>query len=161
MCLHSLMIIIFFQCPCQHFLAITLNPEDHRRHCIQAPPKRGRYWEIHPLRSRDFPWPSRFSSGLRPREISWASGMYFPIPPSFWCSSDTIMLLWILVLYHRVPATSTWIKCISTRVILLIKLIQPHMLHSRGLEYGEYYDSYDLLRMVYIVQQHKFWFDIF
>ena len=23
--------------------------------CIRAPPKRGRYWEIHPQRPRDFP----------------------------------------------------------------------------------------------------------
>ena len=33
-------------------------------HCIRAAPKRGRYWEIHPLRPRDFPRPSRFPSGL-------------------------------------------------------------------------------------------------
>ena len=31
------------------------------------------------------PWES-----LRSREISWASGMDFPIPPSFWWSTDTV-----------------------------------------------------------------------
>ena len=48
------------------------------------------------------PLPSRFPStleiSLRPRpqeiswsrEISWASGMDFPIPPSFWWSTDTV-----------------------------------------------------------------------
>ena len=34
---------------------------------VRTPPKLGRYWEIHPLRPRDF-----------------------PIPPSFWWSTDTI-----------------------------------------------------------------------
>ena len=63
---------------------------------VRTPPKLGRYWEIHPLRPRDFPRPSRFPSGfalgksLGSREISWASGMDFPIPPSFWWSTDTI-----------------------------------------------------------------------
>ena len=28
--------------------------------CIRAPPRRGRYWEIHPRRPRDFPRPERF-----------------------------------------------------------------------------------------------------
>ena len=63
---------------------------------VRTPPKLGRYWEIHPLRPRDFPRNSRFPSGfalgksLGSREISWASGMDFPIPPQFWWSTDTI-----------------------------------------------------------------------
>ena len=66
---------------------------------VRTPPKLGRYWEIHPLRPRDFPRPSRFPSGfalgksLGSREISRASGMDFPIPPSFWWSTDTIQFL--------------------------------------------------------------------
>ena len=32
-------------------------------HCIRAPPKRGRYWEIHPRSPRDFPRPERFPKG--------------------------------------------------------------------------------------------------
>ena len=48
------------------------------------------------LDPRDFPRasPSGNLSGLGKslgsREISWALGMYFPIPPSFWWSTDTI-----------------------------------------------------------------------
>ena len=33
------------------------------RECIRAPPKRGRYWEIHPRRPRDFLRPERFPEG--------------------------------------------------------------------------------------------------
>ena len=63
---------------------------------VRTPPKLGRYWEIHPLRPWDFPRPSRFPLGfalgksLGSREISWALGMDFPIPPSFWWSTDTL-----------------------------------------------------------------------
>ena len=32
-------------------------------YCIRAPPKRGRHWEIHPRRPRDFPRPERFPEG--------------------------------------------------------------------------------------------------
>ena len=31
--------------------------------CIRAPPRRGRYWEIHPRRPRDFLRPERFPEG--------------------------------------------------------------------------------------------------
>ena len=31
--------------------------------CIRAPPRRGRYWEIHPRRPKDFPRPERFPEG--------------------------------------------------------------------------------------------------
>ena len=67
---------------------------------VHTPPKLRRSWEIHPLRPRDFPRPSRFPSGfalgksLGSREISWASGMDFPIPPSFWWSTDTFYKGW-------------------------------------------------------------------
>ena len=63
---------------------------------VRTPPKLGKYLEIHPLRPWDFPQPSRFPSGfalgksLGSREISRASGMDFPIPPSSWWSTDTI-----------------------------------------------------------------------
>ena len=64
-------------------------------YCIRAPPRRGRYWEIHPRRPRDFPRPERFPEGEArgksrgSREILRAEGMDFPIPPSFWWSTDT------------------------------------------------------------------------
>ena len=35
----------------------------HFLDCIRAPPKRGRYWEIHPRRPRDFMRPERFPEG--------------------------------------------------------------------------------------------------
>ena len=66
---------------------------------VRTPPKLGRYWEIHPLRPRDFPRPSRFPSGfalgksLGSRKISWASGMDFPIPPEFWWSTDILLII--------------------------------------------------------------------
>ena len=47
--------------------------------CIRAPPRRGRYWKIHPRHPRDFP-----------REISRAEGMVFPIPPESWWSTDIL-----------------------------------------------------------------------
>ena len=31
--------------------------------CIRAPPRRGRYWKIHPRRPKDFPRPERFPEG--------------------------------------------------------------------------------------------------
>ena len=36
---------------------------------------------------------------FRSREISWASGMNFPIPPSFWWSTDTISCHWWQTLF--------------------------------------------------------------
>ena len=64
---------------------------------VHTPPKLLRYWEIYPLCPQYFPRSSRFPLGfalgksLRSREISWASGMDFPIPPEFfWWSTDTI-----------------------------------------------------------------------
>ena len=71
------------------------------RYCIQytgyilAPPKRGSYWEIHPLCPRYFPRPSMTSLGSR--EISWAPGMDFPITPLFWWSMDTIFMGYVYV----------------------------------------------------------------
>ena len=48
-------------------------------HCIRAPPRRGRYWEIHPRRPRDFPRPER---NLEGRGKSWGRrgwiSQYFP-----------------------------------------------------------------------------------
>ena len=52
--------------------------------CIRAPPKRGRYWEFHPQRPRDFLRPERFPEGEArgksrgSREISRAEGTDFP-----------------------------------------------------------------------------------
>ena len=51
---------------------------------VRTPPKRGRYWEIHPRRPRDFPRPERFPEGEArgksrgSREISRAEGVGFP-----------------------------------------------------------------------------------
>ena len=65
-------------------------------HCIRAPPRRGRYWEIHPRRPKDFPRPERFPEGEAQgksqgsREIWRAEGMDFPIPPEFWWSTDNL-----------------------------------------------------------------------
>ena len=65
-------------------------------HCIRAPPRRGRYWEIHPRRPKDFPRPERFPEGEArgksrgSREIWRAEGMDFPIPPEFWWSTDNL-----------------------------------------------------------------------
>ena len=64
--------------------------------CIRAPPRRGRYWEIHPRRPKDFPRPERFPEGEArgksrgSREIWRAEGMDFPIPPEFWWSTDNL-----------------------------------------------------------------------
>ena len=66
------------------------------QHCIRAPPRRGRYWEIHPRRPKDFPRPERFPEGEArgksrgSREIWRAEGMDFPIPPEFWWSTDNL-----------------------------------------------------------------------
>ena len=38
-------------------------PREQEVYCIRAPPKRGRYWEIHPRRPRDFLRPERFPEG--------------------------------------------------------------------------------------------------
>ena len=106
-------------------------------HCIRAPPRGGRYWEIHPRRPisrdpRDFPRAKpegnlegrgkseRFSEAVgfaprdprdfprakpegnpegrgvqnpRPRKISRAEGMDFPIPPESWWSTDILSSL--------------------------------------------------------------------
>ena len=65
-------------------------------HCIRAPPRQGRYWEIHPRRPRDFLRPERFPEGEAQgksrgsREIWRAEGMDFPIPPEFWWSTDNL-----------------------------------------------------------------------
>ena len=67
-----------------------------RSDCIRAPPRRGRYWEIHPRRPKDFPRPERFPEGEArgksrgSREIWRAEGMDFPIPPEFWWSTDNL-----------------------------------------------------------------------
>ena len=67
--------------------------------CIRAPPRRGRYWEIHPRRPKDFPRPERFPEGEArgksrgSREISRAEGMDFPIPPEFWWSTDILLII--------------------------------------------------------------------
>merc|ERR1712055_825239 len=68
----------------------------HYGHCVRAPPRRGRYWEIHPRRPKDFPRPERFPEGEArgksrgSREIWRAEGMDFPIPPEFWWSTDNL-----------------------------------------------------------------------
>ena len=67
--------------------------------CIRAPPRRGRYWEIHPRCPKDFPRPERFPEGEArgksrgSREISRAEGMDFPIPPEFWWSTDILLII--------------------------------------------------------------------
>ena len=68
----------------------------HNPHYICAPPKRRRYWEIHPRRPRDFLRPERFPEGEArgksrgSREIWRAEGMDYPIPPKFWWSTDNL-----------------------------------------------------------------------
>ena len=60
-----------------------------RMSIVHAPPKLGRYWEIHPLRPWDFPRPSRVPSGfalgksLGSREISGRQGWISQDFPSF------------------------------------------------------------------------------
>ena len=78
------------------------QPKDANQHallvlqCIRAPPRRGRYWEIHPRCPKDFPRPERFPEGEArgksrgSREIWRAEGMDFPIPPEFWWSTDNL-----------------------------------------------------------------------
>ena len=44
--------------------------------CIRAPPKQGRYWEIHPWRPRDFPRPEGNLEG-----------------PEFWWSTDILLII--------------------------------------------------------------------
>ena len=61
--------------------------------------RRDVHWDIHlvvhPLRDQDFPQPSGFALGtsLRPREISWSSGMYNRMHPSSWQCTDTIQMV--------------------------------------------------------------------
>ena len=72
------------------------NTAGKSANCIRAPPRRGRYWEIHPRRPKDFPRPERFPEGEArgksrgSREIWRAEGMDFPIPPEFWWSTDNL-----------------------------------------------------------------------
>ena len=118
--------------------SVKINPSLlMMRECIRAPPRRGRYWEIHPRRPisrdpRDFPRAKpegnlegrgkseRFSEAVgfaprdprdfprakpegnpegrgvqnpRPRKISRAEGMDFPIPPESWWSTDILSSL--------------------------------------------------------------------
>ena len=118
--------------------SVKINPSlVMMRECIRAPPRRGRYWEIHPRRPisrdpRDFPRAKpegnlegrgkseRFSEAVgfaprdprdfprakpegnpegrgvqnpRPRKISRAEGMDFPIPPESWWSTDILSSL--------------------------------------------------------------------
>ena len=77
--------------------SVKINPSlVMMRECIRAPPRRGRYWEIHPRRPRDFLRPERFPEGEArgksrgSREISRAEGMDFPIPPESWWSTDIL-----------------------------------------------------------------------
>ena len=65
--------------------SVKINPSLLKmRECIRAPPKRGRYWEIHPRRPRDFPRPERFPEGKArgksqgSRKILRTEGMDFP-----------------------------------------------------------------------------------
>ena len=48
--------ITFTMCS-YHFFQIHLATFIQLWNCIRAPPRRGRYWEIHPRRLRDFPRP--------------------------------------------------------------------------------------------------------
>ena len=55
-------------------------PREQEVYCIRAPPKRGRYWEIHPRRPRDFLRPERFPEGeasrvgvSRDRRLLWTT----------------------------------------------------------------------------------------
>ena len=77
--------------------SVKINPSlVMMRECIRAPPRGGRYWEIHPRRPRDFLRPERFPEGEArgksrgSREISRAEGMDFPIPPESWWSTDIL-----------------------------------------------------------------------
>ena len=82
---------IFWSTPCRKIDAERLSVLHQ---------KLGRYWEIHPLRPPDFRRPSRFPSGfalgksLGSREIFRPPGMDFPIPPSSWWSTDSILPCW-------------------------------------------------------------------
>ena len=72
---------------------------------VRTPPKLGRYWEIHPLRPQDFSWTSRFHGS---QEISWASGMDFSIPPSFWWSTDTILIKYAVQEHDCIWFSGSW-----------------------------------------------------
>ena len=66
--------------------------------CIRAPPKQGKYWEIHPQeisqKPERFPETQFISQGRNPREISRAEGMDFPIHPKFWWSADFLLIIY-------------------------------------------------------------------
>ena len=80
---------------------------------VRIPPKLGRYWEIHPLRLR---------------EISWALGMDFPIPPSFWWSMDTMIRKSTYIVPTRLSATIMIWK--STAWINLCEVIRVCSLYG-------------------------------
>ena len=89
------------------------------------PPKRGRYWEIHPRSPRDFLTPERFPEGEArgksrgSREISRAEGMDFPIPPSFWWSTNTIPCIKVKKLKFYVPTTAQRVNRFHKRSFLV------------------------------------------
>ena len=77
-------------------------------HCIRAPPKQGRYWEIHLRCPRDFLRPKRFPKGEAWGKISrvkifltlWDFPRLGPFgPPKFWWSTNillsSILLQWV------------------------------------------------------------------
>ena len=52
-------------------------------YCIRAPPRRGRYWEIHPRRPKDFPRPERFPEGEARGKSFGPQGWISQYLPSF------------------------------------------------------------------------------
>ena len=98
------MIEILVSGPFRHHTTSTPQPSTHQQpfiqqqECIRAAPRRGRYWEIHPRRPRGFPRPERFPKGVDFAPLALGKylgprGMYFPIPPEFWWSTDILLLI--------------------------------------------------------------------
>ena len=98
-------------------------------------------------KTRDFPRPSRFPSGfalgksLGSRDISWASGMDFPIPPLFWWSTDTVFLdllrEWNYRAYHTLQNSTKCIAALShfSQHISEFRTLIPFWIHTSAISH--------------------------
>ena len=62
------------------------------------------------------------------QEISWASGMDFPTPPSFWWSTNTILIFTEAVGAYRMIQQSFRMECISQKLAKMAQRIVPSWL---------------------------------
>ena len=67
---------------------------------------------------RSIPSALEISLGFCPREISWASGMDIPIPPSFWWGTDIMQCVQTWVVFHW----KGWFEIKSSKLVTPILL---------------------------------------